>query len=215
MLSFQDARTKMVDCQLRTTDVTNPAILDAMGTVARERFVPEARAALAYIDEDIALNGSRFLMEPSPFAKLLQLANPQSGDKVLIVGAGTGYSAAVAATFAASVTALECDASLAAAARENLSAQPNVTVAEGQLAAGWAANAPYDVILVEGAVSVAPEKLFGQLAEGGRLVEVSGTGNAGVANLHVNTGGRVSGRRGFNAAVRPLPGFAREESFVF
>lgn len=215
MLSFQDARTKMVDCQLRTTDVTNPVILDAMGAVERERFVPEARKALAYIDEDIALNGSRFLMEPSPFAKLLQLANPQPGDKILIVGAGTGYSAAIAASFAASVTALECDGALAAQARANLAGVENIVIAEGPLEAGWKTAAPYDVILVEGAVSAAPEKLFAQLAEGGRLVEVSGTGNAGVANLHVNTGGRVSGRRGFNAAVRPLPGFAREEGFVF
>ncbi len=212
---FAELRTKMVDGQLRTTDVTDPAILDAMFAVPREAFVDEKRRPLAYIDEDIEIAPARYLMEPSPFAKLLQLAEIAPADRVLDVGVGTGYSAAILSRLAGSVVALESDSGLAERARALLADAANVSVVTGRLADGHAAAAPYDVILLEGAVEELPESLLSQLGEGGRLVAVEGHGNAGVARLHLKTGGSITSRRAFNAAVKPLPGFERTPAFEF
>ena len=219
---FAEQRLKMVDGQVRTTDVTAPGIIAAMLEIPREQFVPARRRSLAYIDEDIELtlpgdSDARFLMEPSPFAKLVQLADVGSGDFVLDVGCATGYSAAVLSRLASSVIALECDAGLAAAATENLSrlGYDNVVVVEGPLQEGYAPEAPYDVIFVGGAVDEVPAALFDQLKDGGRLVAVTGSGNSGVARIYVKDDGIVSSRRGFNAAVRALPGFHSEPAFEF
>lgn len=221
--SYSDMRVKMVDGQIRTTDVTDPAILLAMGSVPREMFVDARLRDLAYIDEDLQIapaeagRPARFLMEPSPFAKLLQLAEIGVGDSVLDIGCGTGYSAAVLANLAASVVALESDSVLAGRARAALEELgiTDVELVVGPLAEGHAARAPYDVILVGGAVDAIPETLFAQLKERGRLVAVEGHGNAGVARIYVKDNGVVTGRRAFNAAVRPLPGFERIEAFEF
>ena len=214
---FSELRTKMVDGQVRTTDVTDPAILEAMLAIPREAFVDEGRRPLAYIDEDIEIAPGRYLMEPSPFAKLVQLAEIRPGETVLDVGAGTGYSSAVLSRLAGRVVALESDAALADRARAALAALAidNVTVVTGPLGAGHAEAAPYDVILLEGAVEVLPDALFAALRDGGRLVAVEGRGNAGVARLYLKSGGTVTGRRAFNAAVKPLPGFERTPAFVF
>lgn len=220
---FAELRTKMVDGQLRTTDVTDSAILDAMLSVPREDFVDGKRRPLAYIDEDILIaaagrgSPARYLMEPSPFARLLQLAAIVPSDHVLDVGTGTGYPAAVLSRLAATVVALESDAALAARARAALAANgaANVTVVEGRLADGHAAAAPYDAIVVEGAVESLPDALTAQLRQGGRLVVVEGHGNAGVARLYLKSGHTVTGRRAFNAAVKPLPGFERTPAFEF
>jgi protein-L-isoaspartate(D-aspartate) O-methyltransferase len=207
----------MVDGQLRTTDVTVPAILDAMRSLPREMFVDEKRRPLAYLDEDIEVAPGRYLMEPSPFAKLLQLAEITPSDRVLDVGTGTGYSAAVLSRLAASVVALESDAALAARAREALAAtgSANVEVVIGALVAGHPSGRGYDVIVVEGAIETLPESLTAQLADGGRLVAVDGHGNAGVARLYLNVGGVITSRRAFNAALKPLPGFERTPAFEF
>lgn len=218
---FSQQRAKMVDGQLRTTDVTDPAVLDAMGSVPRELFVGPTKRKLAYIDEDleVAVAGAsrRFIMEPSPFAKLVQLAAVRAGDFVLDIGAATGYSAAVLSRIAGSVIALESDSALAAAATTALGegGYDNVAVVEGPLAAGHEAEAPYDVIIIEGAVDAVPVTLFSQLKEGGRLVAVEGHGNAGVAQVYLKSGGTVAGRRAFNAAVKPLPGFEKSPAFQF
>jgi len=220
---FSELRTKMVDGQVRTTDVTDAAILEAMLTVPREAFVDEKRRPLAYIDEDIEIAMARpgirprYLMEPSPFAKLLQLAGIGPSDRVLDIGAGTGYSSAVLSRLAGSVVALESDPQLAERARAALAetGHGNVAVIVGKLDEGHPAGAPYDVILVGGAVERLPEALFSQLREGGRLVAVEGHGNAGVARLYLKTGGSITGRRAFNAAVKPLPGFERTPAFEF
>ena len=220
---FHEQRVKMVDGQIRTTDVTDAAILSAMLAVPREEFVPARRRPLAYIDEDIEIaeagdgRAARYLMEPSPFARLVQLAGVRAGDFVLDVGCGTGYSSAVLARIAGFVVALESDPALAAEANATLAALgcENVAVVEGALAAGHAAQAPYDVIVVEGAVDEIPPALTDQLKDGGRLVAVVGEGNAGRATLWLKEDGVVSARRAFNAAVRPLAEFRRVPAFEF
>jgi protein-L-isoaspartate(D-aspartate) O-methyltransferase len=214
---FQTLRVKMVDGQLRTTDVTNNGLLTAFLSVPRELFVGAAHRDLAYLDDDIQIAPGRYLMEPSPLAKLLQLADIQLTDKVLIVGAGTGYSAAVVANIAAHVVALESDETLSGLAKDNIAnlKYPNVDHMSGPLEHGATTKAPYDVILVEGAVDTVPAALIDQLAEGGRLVVVEGQGLSGVAKCHIKSGKTASASRGFNIAVKPLPGFQRAPAFSF
>ncbi len=211
----------MVDGQVRTTDVTNAPLIEAMLTVPREAFVSAGQRDIAYIDEDIRIGGAngagRYLMEPSPFAKLLQLAEIDASDSALDVGCGTGYASAVLSRLAKSVVALESDPALAESASSTLSTlgYDNVTVVQGPLAQGQAAKAPYNVIFVGGSVEEVPAALLDQLAEGGRLVAVEGQGNSGVARLFFKAGGVVTGRRAFNAAIKPLPGFERSHAFEF
>ena len=207
----------MVDGQVRTTDVTSLPLLDALLSVPREEFVPAAKKSLAYIDEDLEIAPGRYLMEPSPFARIVQLAEIQPGDFVLDIGAGTGYSSAVLSKIAGSVVALEQDAALAEKAQSVLSAlgYDTVAVVKGPLTAGYPAQAPYDVIVIEGAVERIPQILFDQLKEGGRLVAVEGFGNSGVVHIYVKHGSSVSARRAFNAAVKALPGFNNAPVFEF
>jgi protein-L-isoaspartate(D-aspartate) O-methyltransferase len=219
---FSELRVKMVDGQLRTTDVTNTPLLEAMLAVPREAFVPNNRKALAYIDENILISdrsgqGARYLMKPSPFAKLVQLAEIGPRDRVLDVGAGTGYAAAVLSRLGRSVVALETDNALADRAASTLAGlgYDNVSVVRGELKAGHEAGAPYDAIVVEGSVEELPETLLAQLAEGGRLAVVEGRGNVGVARIYLKSNGIATGRRAFNAAVKPLPGFERASAFEF
>jgi protein-L-isoaspartate(D-aspartate) O-methyltransferase len=220
---YSEQRVKMVDGQIRTTDVTKLALLDAMLTVPREAFVSANRRSLAYIDEDLLIaapdgdRGARYLMEPSPFAKLVQLADVKPSDFVLDVGCGTGYCSAVLSRLASSVIALESDPSLAEFATDALAelGYDNAVVVQGPLREGYASEAPYDVIFVGGSVEEVPQAFFDQLKEGGRLVVVVGQGNAGVARLYLKTAGEVSGRSAFNAAIKPLPGFERVRTFEF
>ncbi len=175
---FSERRVKMVDGQLRTTDVTNAALLEAFLSLPREVFVPADQRDLAYIDEDIRIasgpDGARYLMEPSPMARLLQLAEVGATDRVLVIGCGSGYSAAVLSRLAGSVVALESDAVLAELAESTLAQLgcDAVTVVRGALREGHAAKAPYDVIFIDGAVEELPAGLTDQLSEDGRLVVV-------------------------------------------
>lgn len=216
-VDFQELRVKMVDGQVRTTDVTDAALLAAMLEIPREAFVPADRQALAYVDEDLAIGAGRFLMRASPFAKLVQLADIRDGDLVLDVGCGTGYSTAVLARLAGFVVALESDAAHAAEAGRALAANgsDNVSVVEGALPAGHPAQAPYDVIVIEGAVDEVSPQLLAQLKDGGRLVAVVGAGNSGRATIWIKEAGLTSSRSAFNAAVPPLDAFRREPAFVF
>ncbi len=214
--AFEALRVKMVDGQLRTTDVTSHPVLDAFLSVPREQFVPAGKKDIAYLDTDIDLGNGRYLMEASPLAKLIQLAEIKSTDTVLVVGCGTGYGAAILGRIAAKVVAVESDAALSAAAKANLAAlvAANVEVAAGDLKAGAAAKGPFNVILIEGAVDSVPASLLEQLADGGRLAAVEGEGLSGVARVHIKSGKTVSARRGFNLSVKPLPGFKAEPVFA-
>jgi protein-L-isoaspartate(D-aspartate) O-methyltransferase len=214
---FQALRVKMVDGQLRTTDVTNHEILSAFLSVPREQFVSQAQRELAYLDDDLLIAPNRYMMEPSPLAKLLQLALVKSTDKMLIVGSGNGYSTAVCAQIAATVVALESDEGLVAQGKANLAAMniPNVESVSGALQNGASSKGPFDVILIEGAVGAVPAALTDQLADAGRLVVVEGQGSTGVAKCYVKSGKSVSASRGFNIAVKPLPGFESPATFVF
>jgi len=216
-MDYSALRLKMVDGQIRTTDVTSHPVLNAFLSVRREDFVAERRKAVAYIDNDVEIAPGRYLMAPSPLAKMLQLAEIRPTDHVLDLGAGTGYTAALLGHLAASVVALEADADIAATAKANIEATglSNVTVVTGDLAAGYAAKAPYDVIIVGGAVEELPEALFAQLKEGGKLVAVVGRGLSSGARIYVREGGTQSERFAFNASVRLLPGFAKTPEFQF
>ncbi len=217
MINYEAQRVKMVDNQIRPTDVTSHSVLSAFLSVPREEFVPADKKALAYIDADIAVGNGRYVMEPSPLAKLLQMATIGKEDVILEVGCNTGYASAVLSQLAGSVVALESDATLAAAATENLSRLgcDNVAVITGALEAGYAAEAPYDVIFLHGAVRLMPQALFDQLRDGGRLVAVIGEGNASRATLFTKERGVVASRPVFNTAVHPLPGFEPAPEFVF
>jgi protein-L-isoaspartate(D-aspartate) O-methyltransferase len=221
MSDFSTVRQKMVDGQVLTSDVTDHRILDAMLTLPRELFVPEDKRALAYLDLDldVAASGApkRYLITPRLTAKFLQAAGIASTDSVLIVGCATGYAAAVAAQLAASVTATEPDAALAAKGKEILGklGLGNVTVKAATAADGDAAGAPYDVIMLNGATEIVPEKLCGQLKEGGRLVGVFAETQPPramiVTHSHHDFGYRVL----FDAVAPVLPGLERVPAFVF
>jgi protein-L-isoaspartate(D-aspartate) O-methyltransferase len=214
-IDFQAQRIKMVDGQLRTTDVTGHALLNAFLEVPREIFVPEAKRELAYLDADIEVAPGRHLMEPSPLAKLISLADVKAGDKALLIGCDTGYAAAILAKLAAKVVALETDSELAAAASANMASLgvSNVEVVTGDLKSGYSKSAPYDVIVFGGSVETIPASVHAQLSDGGRLAVVEKTGTLGVARLYVKRGKDVSGRFGFNTMAPLLPGFVREPAF--
>jgi protein-L-isoaspartate(D-aspartate) O-methyltransferase len=217
MLDFAAARRMMVDCQVRTSDVTDLRLIAAMLAVPRERFVPKASADLAYLDADLPIGAGRGLVKPMVLAKLLQAAEIGGADRVLVVGCATGYSAAVIHHVAGSVVALEQDPDLAQLAKDNLQAlgAGNTTVVTGPLVGGWPASAPYEVILLDGAVEAVPQALLRQLKEGGRLLGVVGRPPLSKAVLFRSTGVESSSRPIFDAVAPALPGFAKPPVFVF
>jgi protein-L-isoaspartate(D-aspartate) O-methyltransferase len=214
------ARRNMIDGQLRPNAVTHSGLLAVMAELPREAFVPPALASIAYSDDDLPLPGGRYMMEPMVLARLLQAAQPRAEDKALVVGAGTGYGAAVLAGLVQHVTALEQQAELGAIATRAFGelGLRNVAVTQGPLEAGWPEGAPYDLILVEGAISDLPGALAAQIADGGRLVAVWSQGprpGQGTARLTLKSGGNVSSRKLFDAATPHLPGFVKSQAFVF
>jgi len=222
-MDFAAARLNMVESQLRTNRVVDPRLVEAMASVPREAFLPVHLRVIAYVDEDIALGGGRYLLEPMIFARLVQSAQLAPGARVLLVGSGCGYGAAVLAHMGARVTALECDAKLAVAARAACIANGASAVAtiEGPLSSGWPAAAPYDAILFEGGIGDLPPAFAAQLGEGGRLLAVvvspesQGPERQGKATLWQKFAGSLTARTLFDAATPLLPGMAREPGFVF
>jgi protein-L-isoaspartate(D-aspartate) O-methyltransferase len=194
MSGFSIARQKMVDGQVRPSDVTDSRIIDAMLAVPREAFVPENKRALAYLDLDLdvseAGSARRFLIKPAVLAKMLQAAEIRETDHVLVVGCATGYTAAVITQFAGRVHSTAS-------------------------ADGDPANAPYDVIVLNGATEIVPEKLYRQLREGGRLVGVFAISQPARATLATRSHGDFGNRALFDAAAPVLAGMERPPAFVF
>ena len=222
MSDFATARHKMVDGQVRTSDVTDIRILDAMLALPREEFVPEAKRALAYLDLDldVAEGGAekRFLVKPVLTAKLFQAAELTDSDNILIVGAATGYAAALASHLVAKVTAIESDQALCATGRGilgKLGLDRNVTFRNAEAAAGDPAGAPYDAIILNGATEIMPATLCGQLKEGGRLLGVFATSRPSRARIVTRSHGDFGHRILFDAAAPILPGLERVPTFVF
>jgi protein-L-isoaspartate(D-aspartate) O-methyltransferase len=216
-MNYALARQNMVDGQIRPNKVIDPTLIEALATVPRERFVPDRLRSIAYVDEDIRIGPDRWLMEPMVLARLLQVAEVERSDVVLDIGCASGYAAALLSRMANTVVALESEPELAAIASELLSelSADNVVVLEGSLEAGCPKQAPFNVILIEGAVETVPPAITAQLAEGGRLVTVMRGNGPGRATLMTRTGGVVSGRPAFDASVAWLPGFRMEPGFVF
>ena len=218
MSVFEVARSRMLESQLRPNKVTDDRVLNAFASIRRELFVPEHLRPVAYIDEDLPLGGGRYLMEPMVAARLLQEAAIARTDAALIVGAATGYEAALTAMLARSVLALEEDPELARRARAALveHAIASVSVVEGPLHQGYRPRAPYDVVLFGGGVVEIPPEIAAQLADGGRLVAVVKPANAvGRATLVTRTGGVLARRVIFGAATPVLQGFTPKPSFEF
>jgi len=220
MSGFSTARQKMVDGQVRTSDVTDSRILDAMLSVPREAFVPKASQPLAYLDLDLDVGGGgtkRYLLTAALTAKLLQAAEIKSTDNVLVVGAASGYVAALAANIAAKVLATEGDSALVSRAAATFAelGLSNVTVRPAAAADGAPDSAPFDVIVLNGATEIVPERLFGQLAEGGRLVGVFAATKPSRAMVVTHSRGDFGYRTLFDAAAPVLPGLERLAEFVF
>jgi protein-L-isoaspartate(D-aspartate) O-methyltransferase len=207
---FAAAREAMVESQLRPQGVTDPAVLAAMGTLQRELFLPSHTRPLAYVDRAVAIGEGRFLPAPPVLGQLLTQMMPRSGQRALVVGAGTGYSTAVLQRIGLEVVALESAPGLAASARD-----VGIDVVEGPLEAGYAEKAPYDQILFDGAVEIIPDAIVEQLADGGRLgVAII---DRGITRLVI--GRKVAGAFGTlsigDAGVPALPGFSRPKEFSF
>lgn len=212
--NFEAMRRAMVESQLRTTGVNDARVIAAMASVPRERFVAVERRALAYTDRPVPLGQGRALNVPEATGLLLTAAVVRPSDKALLVGAGSGYTAALLDRLAGQVVALEEDRDLLTFARTTLS-ESRVELVEGPLNQGWAAGAPYDLIVVDGLIEHVPDALIGQLADGGRLA---------CAILDRDTSRLAVGRKSGSAFgldlfadcdAAPIPGFARPKTFVF
>ena len=218
---FSTARQKMVDGQVRPSDVTDIRIIDAMLALPREAFVPENQRALAYLDLDLDVSEDgatkRFLIKPVVTAKMLQAAEVKDTDSVLVVGCASGYAAALVAKLAERVTATESEPSLAAKAKDVLAAVGlgNVTVRVAAAAEGDSADAPYDVIVLNGATEIVPEELYRQLREGGRLIGVFAMSQPQRVTIVTRSPHDYGNRALFDAAVPVLPGLERPAVFVF
>lgn len=212
---FEAMRLAMVESQLRTTAVDNVGVIRAMATVPREHFVPGDKAALAYAEMLVPLGNGRRMNLPMATGRLLTELALTPDDHVLVVGSAGGYTAALCAELAKSVVALEEDEALDAHAEAALSSHANVERAIGPLAEGWAKGAPYDAILVDGAIEHLPEALIDQLADDGRLV--TGLADDGVTRLvYGRKQGDAFGTTAFvDAQSASLPGFEQPAEFVF
>ncbi|SFZ82390.1 protein-L-isoaspartate(D-aspartate) O-methyltransferase [Devosia enhydra] len=217
MVDQAEARWRMVESQLRPNDVTDKRLLAAMGSVPREAFVDPSRAQLAYLDQSLpAPGGQRQLAAPMPLARLIQLAAIAPGERVLHVGASSGYATAILARLAAEVVAVEADAGLAAHAARTLAGQGvgNTRILEGSYEAARA-HAPFDAIMLEGVVEEVPPGLLQMLTDGGRLVGLLRENGRTRAHVLVRSGHKAAGYPEFDATMPELPGFKRPNGFVF
>ena len=210
---FSALRTVMVDTQVRPSDVTKFPIIAAMLDVPREAFVPMAQREAAYVGLNIPIALGRVVLEARSLAKLLDSLDIQPGERVLDLGCGLGYASAVMARMGASVVAVEEDAGLALQAQQALAAEARVTVVTGPLAAGAAAQGPYDAIILQGAAETVPQAVLDQLAEGGRIAAIFMAAALGTARIGYRLNGRITWRDAFNATAPVLPGFQARRGF--
>jgi len=217
MLDFTTARINMVESQLRPNRVSDPRVIAAFEGVPRERYVPEAKRPIAYVDEDLKITPERYMMEPMVLGRLFEGAAPRAGDVALVVGAGMGYACAVLARLAATVVGLESEESLAAAAERTLAREgvDNAVIVRGDLTEGVPRQGPFNVILINGGVERLPDALVAQLADGGRLVAVRREGSVGRGVLIERVGNATGERVLFDANTPVLPAFTAERGFVF
>lgn len=218
IMDYAAARRKMVENQIRPNRVNDGAVVAAFADLAREAFLPPELRGIAYVDAALPLGGGRHLMEPLMLARLIQAARIEDSDIVLDVGCTTGYAAAVMARLAGAVVALENDAALAERARQTLAelGADTVSVVTGALADGYPRQAPYDVIVVEGAIAAVPEALTAQLADGGRLVAIVGDeAGVGRGTVFMQARGVLSRRVVFEGPTPFLPGFEPQPAFRF
>lgn len=212
------ARAVMVESQLRTNRIDDPAVLQAMSKIPRERFLPKALHGVAYADEDLVLPDGQFLIEPLVLARLLQAAAVKADDIVLVVGCGTGYVAAVAAQLGATVISVLTDQSMVERVQpvlDDLEADSVVTSIASDPMAGDSGQAPFDVIVIVGAVESIPTTLSSQLGEGGRLTAILGRGHVGKGVLATKMEDVLAERVLFDARIPPLSGVARATEFAF
>lgn len=216
-MDYTAARHNMVESQVRTNDVTDGRIIEAMGSLPRERFVPRGLRPLAYMGEPLEVADGRYLLDPRTLSKLVQAAEIRAGELVLDVGCATGYSTGVLAHLAETVVGLESDAALAGEAARLLTdlGIDNTAVIRGELTAGAPEHGPFDVIFINGGVEAVPDTLLAQLREGGRLAAIMLGRRIGKGQIFMRTGDVVSGRIVFDATVPLLPGFGREAAFTF
>ncbi len=216
MPDYTALRTTMVDTQVRPSDVTKFTVIEAMLTVPREAFVPRDQRDAAYVGEHLALDTGRVVLDPRLLAKMLDEADIQNDELVLDIGSGLGYSAAVIARMAEAVVAVEDDEDRANEAQSNLSEQgaDNVVVHQGPLADGAVGHGPYDVIFVQGAVAHLPEKILGQLKDGGRIVCLMMDGALGAVRVGYRIDGELNWRFAFNGGAPVLPGFEKHSAFT-
>jgi protein-L-isoaspartate(D-aspartate) O-methyltransferase len=212
MMQSENMRRHMVDSQLRTSGVNEPWVIQAMRALPRENFVPAERASVAYADRPVPLSAGRMLNAPVVAGLMLQAASPENGDTALVVGAGTGYLAALLAPQVSALVAVESDAALAALTRSNV---PAVTVVEGPLEHGAPDTAPYSLIIIDGAIKDLSAALVAQLADGGRIVAGLVEGAVCRLAMGVKHGSHVALRPFADGEVVPLSGFARSTEFVF
>jgi protein-L-isoaspartate(D-aspartate) O-methyltransferase len=214
----QAVRTNMVETQLRPNRINEPALLEAFLNTPRERFVPPHLQALAYIDGPLNLTSSRVMLEPMVQARLLEVAGLKPASKVLLVGAGTGYIAALIAPTVASVIALEEDEGLYTQLAANIAHLDlkNVQALNSKLAEGAFAQGPFDAIIIEGAVAEVPASLIEQLAENGKLVGILvQPGKAGHIVVVERAGKFAAPVVRYDAEAPYLPGFAPVAKFEF
>ena len=213
--NFSRMREAMVASQLRTNAVSDQRVVAAMARVPREEFLPESQRSLAYRDTAVPIAHGRAANVPIATGKLLTQAQVGPTDHVLLIGAASGYTAAVLALLAKDVVAVESDAALAAIARTALASYANVQLIEGDLTVGAPAHAPYDVLVIDGGVQHVPQALVDQLRPGGRVV--AGLDDRGVTRLA--SGVRSEGGFGLSPFADidcvVLPGFARPKAFTF